>query len=472
MEPLVDICNSSLTLGQFPDYFKIAKIIPIFKKGQKCSIENYRPISILSVFSKILEKVMYNRLVPFLEKYNILSSSQFGFRKGKSISNALYTFIEEIFTAWDKRKRVTGLFLDLTKAFDVVDHKLLLEKLDIYGIRGIAHKWFASYLSNRSHCVEVNGVLSDTTLSTYGIPQGSVLGPVLFLLYINDLPINVPQASTVLFADDTNLLVKESSKEVLQETINQTVVQLQNWLDHNGLHLNVSKTVSLDFYPLDKPINPVDLTINNNKINRYDSTKFLGLWIDSSLSWEKHIDMLSDRLCSLCYSMRILSTACTLEVMRTTYFGCINSLISYGIPFWGSTPKSLKIFKLQKKIIRIMKQVPIQTQSKPLFNELGILPLPCLYILETVKFIHNNKSNFKTNAEFHCHNTRTSKNLHLNQHRLKKSINSLSHKGLLLYNKLPDYFQELNTNQFKRKVKNLLLQYQFYSIDEFLKTKL
>lgn len=224
MEPLVDICNSSLTLGQFPDDFKIAKIIPIFKKGQKCSIENYRPISILSVFSKILEKVMYNRLVPFLEKYNILSSSQFGFRKGKSINNALYTFIEEIFTAWDKRKRVTGLFLDLTKAFDVVDHKLLLEKLDIYGIRGIAHKWFASYLSNRSYCVEVNGVLSDTTLSTYGIPQGSVLGPVLFLLYINDLPINVPQASTVLFADDTNLLVKESSKDVLQETIDQTVV--------------------------------------------------------------------------------------------------------------------------------------------------------------------------------------------------------------------------------------------------------
>ena len=201
LEPMLDICNLSFATGYFPDPFKIAKIKPIFKKGKKDNIENYRPISLLPVFSKILEKMMYNRLVPvpFLQKHNILSTSQFGFRKDMSINNAIFSFTNNILNAKDSKEHVLGLFIDLKKAFDVVDHDILIEKLEGYGIRGVANNWFKSYLKNRSHLVEIEAVHSIPLPIYYGVPQGSILGPVLFLIYINDLPLCIPHADTVRY---------------------------------------------------------------------------------------------------------------------------------------------------------------------------------------------------------------------------------------------------------------------------------
>ena len=470
--PIIDICNTSLATGSFPEILKVAKIRPVHKKGDKTDIGNYRPISLLSVFSKILEKVMYNRLMPFLEKYNILSESQFGFRKGISINNAIFSFTEEVLNARNKKENVAGLFIDLTKAFDVVNHNILISKLEAIGIRGLANQWFTSYLNNRSHIVEINGKVSNLAFCNLGVPQGSILGPLLFLIYINDLPSYLPQAFTVLFADDTNLIFKNKSLTSLQLEINNTVSQLQDWLQKNRLHLNIKKTVSLNFGLYNTLGDSLNILIHGGKVNKCDNTKFLGIHVDSDLSWDCHISSLREKLCRLSYAMRVLAKVCTLNILRIIYFGCVQSIISFGIPFWGSASKTTQIFILQKKIVKIMKQVPLYTHTKPIFRELNILTVPCLYILESVSFIHLNKHMFKLNCDFHSYNTRISGNFHVTQNRLNLNKKAVSYIGILMYNRLPPLFHNMNIKLFKRKVKEILMNHQFYSVDEFLASPL
>ena len=214
--------------------------------------------------------------------------------------------------------------------------------------------------------------------------------------------------------------------------------------------------------------NPLKITIENTEIKNTDKSKFLGIWVDSNLSWDEHVLSLTNKLSRISYAMRVLSRISTMEVLRTVYFGYIHSIISYCIPFWGGSSKATNVFKHQKRIIKIMKQVPIRTHSKGIFKELNILPLPCVYILETVCFIHNNKQAFQHNDQFHTHNTRTSSHLHLTHHRLNISINNVSHKGVILYNKFPNNLKVLAGGLFKKKVKKILLQHQFFTVDDFI----
>lgn len=178
--------------------------------------------------------------------------------------------------------------------------------------------------------------------------------------------------------------------------------------------------------------------------------------------------MLAGKLSSISYAMRILTKACTMDALRAVYFAYIHSIIAYGIPFWGNSTKSREIFILQKKILKIIKQIPVRTCSKSIFKDLNILPLPCIYILETVCFIHNNKQFFIQNDTLHTHNTRIAGNLHLTHHNTNKSINSISHKGIIMYNHLPNYIKPLNPILFKKKVKNMLMHHKYFSVEEYL----
>jgi len=210
-KPLTDIYNASLESGIFPDQLKIAEVIPVHKKGNTRDINNYRPIASLSVFSKMLEKLVYNRIIAFIERNGIITDAQHGFRSKRSTETALQDFVNNVQTAIDNKMNPVGLFLDLSKAYDVLDHRLLLDKLNIYGIRGIANTWMESYLSNRKQYVELKSLkqgkaISATRQVVIRVPQGLFHGPILFSLYINDLPLNIPHAKTVLFADDTNLV--------------------------------------------------------------------------------------------------------------------------------------------------------------------------------------------------------------------------------------------------------------------------
>ena len=225
---------------------KTIKVIPIHKKDSKLEVSNYRPISLLSNIDKIFEKLMHSRLIEFLEERQILYYKQFGFRKDFSTNHAILNLLEIIQKALDDGQIACGIFIDLEKAFDTVSHDILLEKLDHYGIRGISNDWFRSYLSNRSQFVSINGFNSDYKTIKYGVPQGSVLGPLLFLIFINDLNIAIKHSETFHFADDTCLLnIKDSVKQI--NKVNKGCNVLVQWLNANRISLSVAKTEVIIF---------------------------------------------------------------------------------------------------------------------------------------------------------------------------------------------------------------------------------
>ena len=229
-ETIADIINRSLIEGVFPSLLKTAKVVPVHKGGAKINIENYRPISLLSAISKIYEKVMYTRVYEFLSLNNILIENQFGFRKGRSCEQALLTAQNEISISLSKKQISLLILIDFSKAFDMVDHDVLLEKLYRYGIRGIAHEWFKSYLKGRKQYVTINGKKSSTLDMLYGVPQGSILGPLLFILYINDIPNINKECTFILYADDANILISGQTIAEIEGKFNSLAKNLEIWV--------------------------------------------------------------------------------------------------------------------------------------------------------------------------------------------------------------------------------------------------
>ena len=241
VEILVYLCNKSLHEGVFPQELKIANVIPVSKSDDASVFNNYRTVSLLCVISKVFEKVMYNRLIDFLETFNILNNSQFGFRKNNSTYMALMTLMDQLITSLENGEYTIVIFLDFSKAFDTIDHVILLKKLLHYGIRGSALKWFESYLSNRKQYVTYNGITSSTQTIRCGVPQGAILGPLLFLIYINDLCSICKYTMPILLADDTNLFSRGKGIRTLENNINNELLNISLWLKVNKLSLNIKR---------------------------------------------------------------------------------------------------------------------------------------------------------------------------------------------------------------------------------------
>ena len=295
--PLSDIINKSFELGIFPDLLKLAKVIPIYKKGDKLSVNNYRPISILSNISKIFEKLMHRRLYSFLNQQKILYELQFGFRLDSNTTQALIKITELIRDAIDDSMFACGIFLDFQKAFDTVKHEILLDKLEHYGIRGIGLSWFKSFLSSRSQFVSVNGTVSENLSITHGVPQGSVLGPLLFLIFINDLNLSIQHSKTHHFADDTNLILIDKSLKKINKFANHDLKLASEWVRANRLSLNADKTEIVIFRAKNKIITKkLNFRINGKKIELSGRVKYLGIHIDQHLKWDYHINNIRKKI--------------------------------------------------------------------------------------------------------------------------------------------------------------------------------
>ena len=272
--PLTEIVNQSFLKGTFPSKLMIAKVVPVFKKGDPEIRSNYRPISLLPIFSKMFKKLVYKRLFSFVTCNKIIYPLQFGFQENHSIDHALISMTETIRRSLDNKIYGCGVFIDLQKAFDTVNHKILLSKLEHYGIRGNALGLFQSYLTNRMQFVSIRGKDSYPLGITCGVSQGSVLGPLIFLLFINDLPNASKHLKFYFFADDTNLYYDSETLHDVIKKVNKGLKHVKRWLDSNRLSLNISKTNYIIFRSV-----PTDISIKIGKkqISRVKYIKFLGV---------------------------------------------------------------------------------------------------------------------------------------------------------------------------------------------------
>ena len=292
IRPITLIINQSLNSGIFPSKLKLAKIIPIHKKDNVHLVENYRPISLLPAISKVFEKVVLDQLYSYFIQNDYLSESQYGFRKFHSTEYAILEVVDRISFELDKGNSLLAIFLDLSKAFDTLNPDILLYKLKYYGINNSALQWFESYLNNRSHYVEIDNIKSDKCSLSLGVPQGSILGPLLFTIYLNDIQSASTFFNYIQYADDTSLL--NSIQNLDSTTINTELGKVHKWLSDNMLSLNIKKTKFMLFHNKQKKILTIPMIkIQDIIINRVTNFNFLGIMLNENLNWSTHTDKIS-----------------------------------------------------------------------------------------------------------------------------------------------------------------------------------
>ena len=350
-KPLAHVCSTSFEYGVLPDNMKVAKVVPLFKAGDRSVISNYRPISLLSQFSKILEKSFNERLDKFIDKFQLLNNCQYGFRSQMSISH--------------------GVFIDLKKAFDTVNHTLLIDKLEYYGIRGIAQEWLKSYLKDRKQFFQIDECASTLLNVTCGVPQGSILGPKLFILYINDICNASTSLKFILFADDTNEFYSGVDIQTICECISRELDKLHVWLAVNKLSLNVDKT-NFILFGNRKNIDNVCISMNNSIITRVRATKCLGVIIDEKLTWKDHISLVRSKLSKTVGILYRIIHLLNRSALFILYCSLFLPYLTYCAEIWGNTYKSNTqcIFLLQKKIVRIVYGANFRDHTDVIFQDL------------------------------------------------------------------------------------------------------
>lgn len=466
---LTDLINSSFSDGCFPDSLKLAKIIPIFKSGNRATPKNYRPISILSTVSKVFEKLLCNALESFFVKHKVIHTNQFGFQKGSGTLSAAAQLVSKIQDALDSKMLATGIFIDLQKAFDTISHKDILEKLYRYGIRGKAHSILESYLLNRNQYVALGKTTSDTNNCTFGIPQGSNLGPLIFLIYINDL-FDVPMKGYIqLFADDAVILHSGSNLSSVFTDIQPDLDALYEWLYNNLLSINTDKTKFIVFHSSHYQVNPTNLTltINDKPIERVFDVKYLGLHLHHNLKWNLHIDNIIKKTTPLIGALRRLNKPTPQHLLLSIYFAHIHSRLSYLSPIWGSATPSYKLQDLQVLQNRAIRNIFFndyyrdKMSTTEILNKYKILNITRLIEYNTTILFHNIlnnkiKINHTTtrNNDIHQHFTRTRSNIHVTKSNNNYGLFSVFNHGARLYNALQPSMKSITSaSLFKNKLK-------------------
>ena len=415
---LTILINQSLVTGIFPDKMKIARILPLIKKANSFQIDNFRPISLLSSLSKILEKCVFEQVYAYFEEKRLFYCSQYGYRKIHSTEYACLELVDKLMTDLDKGETPICFFLDLSKAFDTINHSILLSKLKYYGLDNNSLQWFESYLSNRHQYVEIDNVRSGIKPLLTGVPQGSILGPLLFIIYMNDINLVSKKFEAILYADDTSLssIIKLFRNGNTSMSINNELLLIYDWLNANKLSLNISKTKYMVFrYPQRSASTIPDLNIyiNEHRVEKVSTFDFLGLTINETLTWKDHIHKTCSKISKVIGIMSRCKKFLPSSVLLKIYNALIISRINYGILCWGFENK--RIYKLQKKAIRLICNEKYLAHTDPLFFKLNTLKVNDIYKRHCLKFFFNHENgklpfHFKNyifrNNSGHTHNTR------------------------------------------------------------------
>ena len=470
IEPLKNLINLSLSEGIFPNELKIAKVIPIYKSGDPMLVQNYRPISILPLFSKIFERVVASRITSFITQHNILYKYQFGFRANHNTSLALILLTDEIYSAFNNNDSIVGLFLDFQKAFDTLHHGILLEKLNKMGIRGKANDWVKSYLQNRKQFVSFNNHYSRKSNISWGVPQGSILGPLLFLLYINDIAEVCPEILPILYADDTNLFFRGKNINNVINEMNTKLVDIVKWLNSNKLSLNINKTTYIVFSQIRRIRSAeYNILINGSKIKKVENVKFLGVYIDNKMNWEKHIAHIKAKIAKGIGIIYKLKRYFDYKTLVSLYYNFVYPYIIYGLEIWGTASKTQisSIHLLQKKVIRIIKSVPTRTSCDGLFKDLKILTIQKLFHFQVAIFMYKVTykqvpptfiNMFTINETVHDHDTRNSQAYRIPTLHLTISQRGIRYIGVHYWNdKVNQEILPCSIAVFKKSMKKTLI---------------
>ena len=371
VKPSTKIINQMLHTGIFPEQLKISKVLPLHKANNKMSLTNYRPIALLPSISKIFESVLLEQLTTHFTDNNLLSPQQYGLRAKHSTELAALNLVDYLTCKLDTGKIPINIYIDLSKAFDTLIHDILLDKMSFYGVNGVAKKLLKSYLTQRQQVVEYNGFQSDSLEIKTGIPQGSVLGPFLFSVYINDLPLCTDMFNMIMYADDTTLFCDINSIPDVEHSLNAELSKITDWLAANKLSLNANKTKFMVFHSDKKTVRYPKLHINATEIERTDHFNFLGLQLNHNLKWNTHINYVSLKISKVTGLLYKLKSVYPITILKSIYNTLVLPYINYCILSCGSQID--RIHLLQKRAIRNISKSNFKAHTEPLFKEHNLL---------------------------------------------------------------------------------------------------
>lgn len=467
---LCNLFNRCIETGTYPSNLKNVKVQPIYKgKGELNRLKNFRPISLIPLFSKVFENLLCEKLMSHFNLNNLINRQQYAYQPGKSTTDAARDVVTKVTGHLDAGRQVAAIFCDLSRAFELVAHPLILAKLDHYGVKGNYLKIITSFLEGRRQLTSVRGARSDfLELGECAVPQGSVMGNNLFLILMNDFTTATDDAEFVMYADDGCVIVSASNQQELRSKLTKVMNEVASWFSVNGMILNVEKTNIIQFCLRGKKEHNLNIYCNNELVPQVDEVKYLGLIIDSGLTWNPHTDSLCDRLSSACFALSRLRPSLHPTNVRKAYFGYFHALLTYGIELWATSANRDRIFKLQKRAVRCIRGVPWDHPARELFKDTKILTLPSLYILDVAKYVRGNLEQFPTRGDSHNYNTRRRGELRPPCTRLAKSKKCLHSIGPKIYNHLPLEIKSATSNKgFMNKLKAKLMSEAYYSVDEF-----